>query len=191
MPNFVPLFEDFDMLKHGLEAYDIPFVGLKLEKHVFSYEVDSVFFDQFENSLITDGDIFIHLTFDKQKDHFFVLEFYIDGTVETECDRCLDPVNVQINSQNRLIVKFAGDETAADLEDPDVWVLDSSEVKVNIAKPVFDYIHLAMPLKKTCRMNALGSKECNPAVLKHLKEHKDSPATEDIDPRWEALKKLK
>lgn len=179
------------MLKHGLEAYDIPFVGLKLGKHVFSYEVGSTFFNQFENSLIKEGDIFIHLTFDKEKDNFFVLEFYVDGVVETECDRCMDPLTVQINTQNRLIVKFAGDETDADVEDPDVLILDSNEVKVNIAKSIFDFIHLAMPLKKTCTMNALGSKECNPDVLQQLNEHKNSRSHEEIDPRWEALKKLK
>lgn len=180
------------MLKHRLEAFDIPFVGLRLGKHIFSFEIDKEFFELFDTSLIKSGDIYVHLTFDKRKEHFFVLELYIDGTVGTDCDRCMEPMNIQINCQNRLIVKFRGTATTKEEDDPDVLVLDDNEVKLNLAKPIFDFIHLAMPLKKTCSMDALGSKECNPAVLKHLKElKKDKKDERGIDPRWEALKKLK
>ena len=52
---------------------------------------------------------------------------------------------------------------------------------------MYEYVVVAMPMQK---LHEDG--ECDPEVLKYLNtEAEQTEASEEIDPRWEALKQLK
>ena len=173
----------------ALREFDIPFVGLKLGEHVFTYEIGQSFFELFEQSMVHECDLFVHLTFDKKKETFFVLEFYVDGTVETSCDRCLNPVVLQINGRNRMVVKFEDQASRVDFDDPDVWLLEPQSVILNVAHQIFELVNLQMPLRVTCDMDAMMDKECDTAVIERLNQQpEEKPNTPD--PRWNKLKEL-
>ena len=102
----------------GLKTYFIPFIGLKQGIHHFTYKIDENFFSCFSDSLIKKGKINVELDFDK-KENFFVLNFMIKGTVNVECDRCLDYFDMPISSNNKIVVKY--DEELRNQNDQDAF----------------------------------------------------------------------
>ena len=85
--------------------YEIPFAGLKPGKHILTFEIDNKFFKIFDQPPVNEGDLYVHLTFDKRRENFFVLDLFIDGSVHSECDRCLSPVEIQVNGNHQIIIK--------------------------------------------------------------------------------------
>jgi len=63
----------------------------------------------FEHSEITGSDINVDLLLEKQST-MMVLDFDVYGTVETVCDRCGSKMRVDIDHEDRLIIKY-GDQT--------------------------------------------------------------------------------
>lgn len=172
-----------------LRQFDIPFVGLQEGQHVYTYTIDTAFLQAFPDRLIQHGDVYLHLTLDKQKEHFFVLTFFIDGTIDTECDRCLNDLTLQVHATHRVVVKFEDRASQKDQGDPDVMVLSLKATTLNIAQQLFELLHMQLPMRKTCEMDALEEKQCNPKVVEKL--NKLSPGEDpEIDPRWEQLRKL-
>lgn len=173
-----------------LRQFDIPFVGLNEGEHAYTFEIDRSFFAAFPESLIQDGDLYVRLTLDKKKESFFVLDFFVDGTINTECDRCLDPITLQLHGRQQVMVKFEDEASQKDYDDPDVMLLDPKDTSLNIAQQLFELINLQLPMRKTCDMDAIADKSCNQAVLDkltHLDEQDEEP---EVDPRWEQLKQL-
>lgn len=173
-----------------LSEYIIPFVGLKDGKHVFTYEIDKHFFSLFDVSPIKEGDIYVHLTFDK-KPGLFILDFFVDGSFISECDRCLEPVELPVNGNYRLFIKF--NDTDLDMplnEESDIVFISSSEVSIDISQHIYEYINLSTPIQKTCDMSVIQFKKCDEEVIKLLNS---TPSEEDgeIDPRWDLLKNIK
>ncbi len=172
-----------------LRLYDIPFVGLSEGEHAYTYEIDHVFFEAFDQSPIHNGDLYVRLTLDKKKESFFVLDFFVDGTIETECDRCLDTITLQAHGRQQVMVKFEDEASQKDYDDPDVMLLEPKATQFNIAQQLFEIINLQLPMRKTCEMDAIADKTCDPAVIEKLhklQEEDEKP----IDPRWEQLKSI-
>ena len=169
--------------------YMIPFTGLKLGKHVFEFDVSDKFFEEFEYSIIQSGNVHIVLTLEK-KETMMIGEYELNGKVNTSCDRCNDPVEVEVNGSYRLIYKFdtvpSNDETLIVLP-PDAYELD-------IRESILEFITVSLPAR--CVHN---EGECNEEMISLLDEYSggqdweadEDDDDEDVDPRWEALKKLK
>ena len=123
-----------------------------------------------------------------------MLDFFIDGSVAVECDRCLDEFNLQVTTNQRIIVKFHGDEAKVDKDDPNIIFISPKDDYINVAQFIYEFINLSIPIKKTCEMDRMGNKKCNEEMLKYLKDQKDKDDSEDdqeIDPRWNKLKDIK
>ena len=162
-------------------AYDIPFTGLKVGSHEYRFEIGNAFFTEFDHSEIEDADFVVDLELEKQS-NMLVLHFDIHGEVRTICDRCGDDLTLDTEYKDRIIVKF-GEESIE--QSDEIVVIAPHEHKINIAELVYEFTHLALPSK---RMHEEG--ECNEAALEMLEDlsYDDS---EESDPRWEELKKLK
>jgi DUF177 domain-containing protein len=169
--------------------YEILFVGLKPGKHIFTYEIDNQFFQGFENSMIQKCDVFVHLTFEKKKETFFVLDFFIDGIVQTDCDRCLADINLQVNNHYQLIIKVKHLEEQNN-DDPNVIYLEENQNSFNVKQLLFEYINLSFPIRKVCEDDIMETKTCNKEVMSLLEKEREEPE-EEIDPRWDLLKNLK
>ncbi len=162
----------------------IPFVGLGLGFHEFTYEVNDVFFENFEYSEIKKGNVNVSLSFEKQES-MFVLDFQIKGTVNIECDRCLEDYNQDISSSQQLIIQFG--ETYNE-ESDEIITIPENAYEIDVAPYIYEYIHLSLPIRRVHSGLKDGSSGCNQKVIKKLNEHSES---EQTDPRWDVLKKLK
>ncbi|HFC30897.1 MAG TPA: DUF177 domain-containing protein, partial [Oceanospirillales bacterium] len=112
----------------------------------------------------------------------FVLDFDIDGWAETSCDRCLENFQLPIKAKQQLIIKFA--ETPS--EDPLVEHISAAEQQINVAKYIYEFISLSLPLRK---VHKDANETCDEEMMKHLDGTEEEVKTEN--PLWEALKNFK
>lgn len=171
------------------DQFSIRFSGLKTGLHHFEFEIDDTFFEYFENSEIKSGNVSVELGLDK-KEKMMSLFFTLKGNVILECDRCLDEYSQPVFSTPHLILKtgkFSKEES------DEIEIIPESANELNVAQYIYEFIYLALPVKKTHPDNEKGVPQCNKIILEKLKEHKTKKkqTKNDTDPRWDTLKNLK
>lgn len=157
---------------------------MSLGKHRFNFEVGESFFTDLSYAEVSNGKVIVVLEIDKQENmlHF---HFDIQGTLEVPCDRCADLFDIAIQGKNALYLKYG---EAYLEESEDVLVITKDQHLFDIRHLLYEYIVLLLPYKRVHPDDEKGNPTCNPQVLELLKSH---AAPETVDPRWEALKKLK
>ena len=161
----------------------IPFVGLKEGIHLYEFEIDSAFFEQFEFSIIQKASFTVKVTFEK-KPNLFKLSFKLKGEIFSNCDRCNEELSIKAKGDEKLIVKF-GDDLYEETEE--IKIIPSSEYELDLTKEVYEYIHLLLPSKIVHKKLT----DCNQEVISRLNQLNKKEESEVTDPRWSILSKLK
>lgn len=172
----------------GLREFEIAYVGLKLGIHQFDFDIDAQFFKHFEESLIKDCRVKVRVEFDK-KETFFIANFFIDGTVHVECDRCLIPFEKEIFGDNVCYIKFAEDPSKMS-DEPEVMYISREQTVIDLSQLIYEYVNLCLPIQKMGCEKPGEETQCDKNMLKFLSNNVKKEANE-ADPRWAALKKLK
>ena len=176
-----------------LKNYDIAFTGLKNGKHEFDFEITQAFFDLFETEKeFTDSKINVHAILDK---HSTFLEFHIttEGNLTLECDITGEAFEHPIENNIKVLVKF-GEEY--DDSDEEVITIPFSDYVFNISQLVYENVMLSVPMKKISPnvtdedIDILDRFSPKFEDEEDIVEENDN-SEENIDPRWEALKKFK
>lgn len=166
----------------------IDYKALANGRHDFKYRLDSSFFAQFAESEFQNGKIELDLVAEIS-DYSLKFDFDFKGTVEVECDRCLDLFDLPIEGYFTLNVKF-GDVSSDPAEADDEIVLSRDENKIDLAHHIYEYIALSVPARRVHPDGIDGLPQCNPdmsATLEVLEAHDNVVET---DPRWEQLRNL-
>ena len=172
-----------------MKEFTIPFVGLKLGKHFFEYEIKKTFFDFFEFEDLNDADVDVKVVLEK-KTTLLELHFEISGTVNVNCDVTNEPYDQFIENEFDLVVNF-GDEYND--ENIDILIIPHGEYEINIQQYVYELIVLAIPNKRVhpgVEDGTLDSEILDKLEELSPKTKKNKKKQEDIDPRWNTLKKL-
>ncbi len=165
----------------------IPFKGLKVGKHDFVFDVDDKFFDSFEGSEIQKGTINTIVILDK-KPSMLEIDFHLKGSVSVACDVCLDELEINIEYDSKLFVRF-GEITEEQTDE--IIVLSHAEHELNVAQYIYEYSHLGLPYKRIHSNDKKGKSKCNKEMLKKLDEYLVRNEQEQgNDPRWDDLKNL-
>ena len=90
---------------NNLKEYLIPFVGLKIGKHQFDYQIDNTFFKNFDYDEFNDVSVKVDIVLEK-KSTMLELEFKHKGTVNVPCDVSGEEFDLPIKGKLRLLVKF-------------------------------------------------------------------------------------
>jgi uncharacterized metal-binding protein YceD (DUF177 family) len=172
-----------------LKQYSIQFASLKPGNYTFEFVLNDKFFENFDESEIKKGDVKIHVDLEKQA-RMLVFNFNIEGKVQLVCDRCLDEFEQAIKSEQRLIVKLGSEKKE---ETEEIIVIPEADHTILLAQFFYEYVHLALPVKKVHPTDKKGKSLCNKEVIKKLKEHeiKENSKPDKSDPRWDVLKKIK
>lgn len=165
-------------------GYNIAFGGLKLGTHHFDYKIDDKFFSNFEHLNILQGDVDVSILLEKQ-DSMINLHFAINGSIVRECDRCLEPFNLHIEGENKLIIKFG--HKYSELDDEIIIVPETTHT-IDVAKYICEFIQLAIPMQSIHPDNEDGESECNAEMLERMEIVQPE---KEVDSRWDALKSLK
>lgn len=172
-----------------LKDYTIPFVGLKVGEHHFDYKIDNKFFESFEYDEFNAVNVKVDLKFEK-KTTLLELYFEASGEVNVNCDITNEPYNQTIDDNYKLVVKF-GNEYNDDNED--ILIIPHGEYEINVSQYIYELIVLAVPVKRIHPGIEDGTLQSE--ILSKLEElspkmDEEEKSSEDIDPRWNNLKKL-
>lgn len=178
-----------DLNKYGIEIFK-----LSNAKHEYDFEVDKSFFDQFENSPVSEGNVSVHLFLDK-RETLIEAKFEFRGSVELTCDRSLDLFDFSIDIDGKLIYKFGEEEMEVDDE---IIIITRNTQRINIAQFIYESIVLGIPYKKLHPMyheeededdDSNGRIIYQDEISNDLNE--EDQDNDNIDPRWDKLKNLK
>lgn len=128
----------------ALKEFLLPIKGFKQEHYEFDFQLDKSFFSCFEDAIVSDGAINVSLDLDNRPG-FIELNFSFEGTVKSDCDRCLASINLPIEGDAKLIVKYSEEAQ----EDTDEIVFIHPETShFNVAPFIYEYVCLAVPLTR-------------------------------------------
>lgn len=164
------------------DDYKIPFEGLSVKQHKFRFHLGDEFFEHFEHSEIEKANIDVETILDR-KSAIMVFDFRLKGQVTTNCDRCMKPLEIQIEFEDQLMVGF-GEEPGH--TDEEIFVVGPHEHVIDVSQFLYEYAHLGLPLRKHCA----NESDCDQDVLGKLRDL-TRREDDDTDSRWEALKGLK
>ena len=175
------------------KEYVIPFVGLKLGKHKFEYQISNAFFEIFDYNEFQNSDIRVNVVLEK-KSSMLELSFKHVGTINTPCDLTNEDFDMPIKGNMKLIVRF-GEVFNNDNEE--LLILPFGEFEIDIAQYIYEMIVLSIPLKrvhpgiKDGSLKTEALTKLNELTIKEQKkEKKKEEKEENIDPRWDKLKQL-
>jgi len=168
-----------------LSHYNIAFKGLSIGKHIFEYEIDGKFLGEFDGGVVDQGLVNVSLTLDKQSS-LMTFWFDIKGTVLVQCDRCLEMYDQPIESRERIFVRL-GEKESAEGDDL-IWV-STNEYQLNVAQLIYEFICLAIPIKKVHPDDENGNSTCDPEMIEKLNKYVVREE-EQSNPVWKDLKKL-
>lgn len=168
-----------------LKEYNIHFGKLEPGNHSFEYKVDGEFFAHYEDSLISNCKTIVQLKLQKVSSVLLNLTFSIKGTIDQECDRCLEELAYPIETNYKIIVKLENQE---DNDNDEILYLSPDAYEINISDLLYDFHILSIPFKKECLE---VSDKCD-EIDNYINSNNtiNESEEEDIDPRWNDLKKL-
>ncbi|MGL4493705.1 MAG: YceD family protein [Tannerellaceae bacterium] len=184
------------------DTYKIDLKNLEIGTHEFEYQLGNKYFTDIDGTEVQKGKVKVLLTL-KRTPLMFDLSFKLDGVAYVPCDRCLDDVEIPIDTTAKLIIKFGHEYSE---ESDEVIVIPEEEGEINLAWFIYEFVALAIPMK---HVHAPG--KCNKSMSSKLKKHSARQADDEEvdgdddgfeyeednvvdeapqDPRWDALKDL-
>ena len=169
-----------------LETLKIDLKGLKEGANHLTFDLDDTYFKAIDAPEVSQGRVHVSLDIVRTGNDFFTLDFHETGMVLVPCDICLELMEQPIETTQRLEVRLGTENS----EEDDLVTVAEDEGILDVAWCLYEFIALAIPIK---HVHAPG--KCNPAMVRALEEHSAARSGQEdeqpMDPRWEALLKLK
>lgn len=188
------------------DEYNIQLKAMEIGESDIEYRLGNEFFEAIGEEAIQKGNVTarVHVVKNLRESE---LSFVLEGKVVVPCDRCLEEMDQPIKATGHLIVRF-GKEFKDDGDD--IVIIPEDQGVINVSWFLYEFVELAIPIK---HVHPFG--RCNSGMSSKLSQHLvDSDSfeadtllseiedemmptsatgddTDNIDPRWEALKKLK
>lgn len=186
------------------DQYNVDLKKFTLGVHEIEYILDNKFFQNIDGPEVQKGKVKVSCTV-KSSNSVFDMTFRLEGIAIVPCDRCLDDMEIPIETQSRLVVKFGKDYAE---ESDEIVIIPEEEGAINLAWFLYEFVALTIPMK---HVHPPG--KCNKTMSSKLKKHSarsvddeddlgeegevddviledDSDADTSTDPRWDALKDL-
>ena len=174
----------------NLQDFSIDIYKLNNKVYQYQYIIDDSFFALFERSTVDQGKLDVKVILDKQET-LITARFLIDGSVTLICDRSLETFDYPLHIEESLLYQYGEEEE--ELTD-EIMIITSRTQQINVAQPIYEFIALAVPMK---RLHPKYANDDHPylegeIVFSSQQDDVIDTSTETtVDPRWEALKKLK
>ena len=169
----------------SLDTFKIDLKELKEDVKSFNFHLDDSYFKAINAPDVMYGELDVDIHARKVSD-MFKFDIHTEGVVRIPCDICLEDMEQPIDADNQLVVKLGLEYN----DDDEIIIVSEDDAILDISWFIYEFIVLNIPIK---HVHAPG--KCNPAMIEMLHEHNAARSNEEeeetIDPRWEALKKLK
>jgi uncharacterized metal-binding protein YceD (DUF177 family) len=104
----------------ALDHFSLPLKSITEGTKILEFELDHKFFQLFDNELVGECEIIQKTTIERRSD-LIILHLSHDGTIEADCDRCLEPIKIPVSGERKFVIKFV-DELQED-EDEIIFIL--------------------------------------------------------------------
>lgn len=160
----------------------VRFSSLKPGAYTYGFTLTDEFFEEWKIDEIEGGNVKIDVKMDR-REQMLLFTFTLSGEVRVLCDRCLGEMTLPVEGEEHLSVFFSDTDSTDDEEQA---VLPTDATEIDLAHWMFEYVAIRIPLPHTHPDGA-----CDPETVRYLTDESAPRPDDDIDPRWEALKKLK
>ena len=92
-------------------------------------------------------------------------------------------MTVNVSGEERLNVRFSDSEVS---DDEQVVILPEEAHELDLTPWMYEFVAVRLPMQHTH-----PDGECDPEMVKYIAEEEQKHDDDYVDPRWEALKKLK
>ena len=165
----------------------IPLNGLTAGENTFSWQADKEFFESFENTEVLDAHLDTDVRVEKSG-RYIGVDCDVRGEITVECDRCLDELEMPVDVEIMLSVKY-GDEESSDEPhegEREVIFIPETDAEMDLSQIIYDYVCLSLPMQ---RVHEPG--DCNPEVMQRYGAPEESEvSTEEVETPFSALKDL-
>ncbi|MBN2412196.1 DUF177 domain-containing protein [candidate division KSB1 bacterium] len=114
------------------------------------------------------------------------LKVQLDTSVALVCDRCLADYKYKLNETVSIVCTT--DNSLVTKDEDGIYFISETTNEINITDSIRDALILNIPQKKLCSEKCKGL--CAQCGV-NLNDETCNCKSEKIDPRWEALKKIK
>jgi uncharacterized protein len=170
--------------------YTLELHSLKNQDYEYLFQIDDAFFVEFGTNLVEGGNLQLQLKLSKSE-RMIQLFFYIKGAVKLICDRSLEEFEYPIATNEKLILKYG--EQAEQIDDQ-LEIITRNTNYIDISQYIYEYIGVQIPMKKLHpKFQNEDESEGNLLVYSSDTQTNTMPdeESEEVDPRWQALKNLK
>lgn len=130
------------------------------------YELGNDFFESLDQSEIMGGQVFVNLQIKESAKGFYTATLDIKGKVVVECDRCLDPLTIEVSNHDRINIK---DGKPEDSDPADTLYADPTKQDIDLSWIVYELAETALPIQRT---HPAG--QCNPEVTRFILNEESS-----------------
>ena len=171
----------------ALAPFRIPLSALKADSASYEWDLGPDFFTLFDQEHQPPNGWFSVQLDMEHTGGVTVLQFWVEGNLDTICDRCTAPIAMPLENEYELLVKFGDPAESTD----EVIVLDPEAPELNIGQVVYDFILLSVPIShRIPDCETLDPPPCDMSIVRYLSENQiiESPP-EEGNPLWDDLKK--
>ena len=148
--------------------YIVDLKRLPVGLHSFDIQLDNAFFEGLEKSEILRGEVVAKATLNLREEDY-QLNIAVQGTVFVVCDRCLDPMPIEINDEQEIWSEEMEEES-----------LNSQLSTLNLSWLAYEIVSINIPL-----VHSHQAGECNKQMELLLHDHLcDEPEPEDDIDDW-------
>ena len=148
------------------QEYIIDYKTLESGTYEFDYHIDKDFFAMFDEPMAQDGDANVHATM-RVSSAGLSIRLDISGTLQVECDRCLETFDMPIDASYDLVVKY-GDKTTPLDEADDVITIGEDDDFLDLSQHIYEYVVLSLPARRVHPDLPDGQPGCDPEMLSHI-----------------------
>ncbi len=172
-----------------LAPFRIPLATLKADEASYEWELGPEFIAIFDDEHEpVNGQFSVSMEFHRAAG-IATLEFIVDGSINTSCDRCLVPIVIPIEAEYQLVVKFGDPNESTD----EVVFMEPEAPDLNVGQHIYDFILLSIPIShRIPGCEKIENPPCDMSVLSYLieNENKTNSNGDDDESPWNDLKKV-
>lgn len=173
-----------------MKAFSINIVGLSNKTHHFDFELGDAFFGQYGTELVPGGQFTADVVLNKHET-FIEADFKIKGKAHLVCDRSLEPFDHPVYIDKKIVFKYGHEE--AEVSD-EIVIISHDRTSLELGQYMYEFIGLEIPIKKLhpkFQEEEEDDEHEEGKLIYSSATEEDKNEEEQIDPRWEKLKKLK
>ncbi|HJW28787.1 MAG TPA: YceD family protein [Saprospiraceae bacterium] len=171
----------------ALAPFRIPMSALKADSASYDWDLGEAFFALFDEAHQPPKGQF-HVELELERTGLLVtLNFSVKGMLHTTCDRCDTGIELPIEHEYQLVVKFGDPAESTD----EVIFVEPEAAEWNVGKSIYDFILVSIPIShRIPNCESMENPPCDMSIVRFLNQTEMENKTPDVpNALWEQVRK--